>query len=59
MYDDLLSVYDKRDDFAFRIVNFPHMDSNIPIYIYISTGEIYLFVDRLQPTFLASQSTRI
>ena len=25
-----LSVYDKRDDFSFRIVNFPHMDSNIP-----------------------------
>ena len=24
------SVYDKRDDFDFRIVNFPHMDSNIP-----------------------------
>ena len=26
----LLTVYDKRDDFSFRIVNFPHMDSNIP-----------------------------
>ena len=26
----LISIYDKRDDFAFRIVNFPHMDSNIP-----------------------------
>ena len=25
-----LSVYDKRDDFSFRIVNFPHIDSNIP-----------------------------
>ena len=25
-----LSVYDKRDDFSFRIINFPHMDSNIP-----------------------------
>ena len=25
-----ISIYDKRDDFAFRIVNFPHMDSNIP-----------------------------
>ena len=24
------SIYDKRDDFTFRIVNFPHMDSNIP-----------------------------
>ena len=32
-----LSVYDKRDDFSFRIVNFPHMDSNIPAYgVYIS-----------------------
>ena len=25
-----ISIYDKRVDFAFRIVNFPHMDSNIP-----------------------------
>ena len=25
-----VSIYDKRDDFSFRIVNFPHMDSNIP-----------------------------
>ena len=25
-----LSIYDKRDDFRFRIVNFPHMDCNIP-----------------------------
>ena len=25
-----LSVYDKREDFSFRIVNFPHMDGNIP-----------------------------
>ena len=25
-----MSIYDKRDDFSFRIVNFPHMDSNIP-----------------------------
>ena len=25
-----LSTYNKRDDFAFRIMNFPHMDSNIP-----------------------------
>ena len=24
------SICDKRDDFTFRIVNFPHMDSNIP-----------------------------
>ena len=35
-----ISVYDKRDDFDFRIVNFPHMDSNIPanpVYgVYIS-----------------------
>ena len=26
----MLALYDKRDDFSFRIVNFPHMDSNIP-----------------------------
>ena len=25
-----ISIYDKRDDFTFLIVNFPHMDSNIP-----------------------------
>ena len=25
-----ISIYDKRDHFTFRIVNFPHMDSNIP-----------------------------
>ena len=25
-----ISIYDKRDYFTFRIVNFPHMDSNIP-----------------------------
>ena len=35
-----ISIYDKREDFAFRIVNFPHMDSNItanPAYgVYIS-----------------------
>ena len=24
------AVFDKRDDFNFHIVNFPHMDSNIP-----------------------------
>ena len=25
-----ISIYDKSDDFAFRVINFPHMDSNIP-----------------------------
>ena len=25
-----IRIYEKREDFAFRIVNFPHMDSNIP-----------------------------
>ena len=25
-----ISIYDKRDDLTFRIVNFPHMESNIP-----------------------------
>ena len=25
-----ISIYDKRDEFTIRIVNFPHMDSNIP-----------------------------
>ena len=35
-----ISIYDKRDDLTFRIVNFPHMDSNIPAHpaygVYIS-----------------------
>ena len=41
-----ISIYDKREDFAFRIFNFPHIDSSIPanpaygVYIIISTGEI-------------------
>ena len=35
-----ISTYDKRDDFAFGIVNFPHMGSNIPACLYISTGGI-------------------
>ena len=40
-----ISIYDKRDGFAFRIVSFPHMGSNIPAnpaygILYISTGEI-------------------
>ena len=25
-----IGIYDESDDFAFRIVNFPHIDSNIP-----------------------------
>ena len=25
-----ISVYDKREDFNFKIVNFPYLDSNIP-----------------------------
>ena len=25
-----MAVFDKRDGFSFHIVNFPHMDSNIP-----------------------------
>ena len=24
-------LYDKRDEFQFNIVNYPHMDSNIPM----------------------------
>ena len=33
-----ISIYDKRDDFTFWIVNLPHMDSNIPANpaVYIS-----------------------
>ena len=48
--DTNIKTCDKTEDFAFRIVNFPHMDSNIPAnpaygvyhtsYLYISTGEI-------------------
>ena len=40
-----LSVYNKRDDFSFRIVNFPYIDSNIPANpaygVYISQLMIY------------------
>ena len=55
-----ISVYDKRDDFSFRIVNFPHMDSNIPAKpaygVYISQLVRYArictskldFIDRLR-----------
>ena len=55
-----VSVYDKRDDFSFRIVNFPHMDSNIPAKpaygVYISQLVRYArictskldFIDRLR-----------
>ncbi len=27
----VLKIYDKRDDFSFKIVNYPFLDSNIPI----------------------------
>ena len=30
-----LSVYDRRDEFSFRIVNFPYIDSNIPYIDFI------------------------
>ena len=40
-----VSIYDKRDDFAFRILHFRYMDSNIPTKpaygVYISTGELW------------------
>ena len=41
-----ISVYDKREDINFKIVNFPYLDSNIPRpescvrRLHISTGEI-------------------
>ena len=25
-----MAIFDKRDRFSFHIINFPHMDSNIP-----------------------------
>ena len=55
-----ISIYDKREDFAFRIVNFPNMDSNIPTNpaygVYISQLVRYArictskvdFIDRLR-----------
>ena len=40
-----VSIYDNRGDFAFRILNFPHMDSNSPTKpaygVYVSTGELW------------------
>ena len=65
-----ISIYDKRDDFAFRIVNFPHMDSNIPANpaygVYISQLVRYArictskvdFINRLRGLSL-SQTTRL
>ena len=41
-----ISIYDKRDYFAFRIINFPHMDSNIPanpVYSVWETDNLLLF----------------
>ena len=41
-----ISIYDKRDYFAFRIINFPHMDSNIPanpVYSIWETDNLLLF----------------
>ena len=43
------SVYDKRDDFNFKIVNFPFMDSNIPAkpaygVLYISAGKNWSYM---------------
>ena len=26
----VMSLYDKRDDFPFRVQNYPHLDSNVP-----------------------------
>ena len=50
-----ISIYDKRDDFTFRIVNFSHMDSNIPAnpmsqlvrYARICTSKV-VFMNRLR-----------
>ena len=51
-----ISVYDKRDDFDFRIVNFPHMDSNIPANpaygIYISQLVRYARISTSKADFL-------
>ena len=65
-----ISIYDKRDDFAFRIVHFPHMDSNIPAnpaygfyisqlvrYARICTSKVD-FINRLRGLSL-SQTTRL
>ena len=37
------AVFDKRDDFNFHIVNFPHMDSNIATY-QTSLRSVYLTI---------------
>ena len=46
-----ISIYDESDHFAFRIVNFPHMDSNIPakkkiqltVFIYLNRWDMLEF----------------
>ena len=50
----LISIYNKRDDFTFRIVNFRHMDSNIsaiPAYgVYISQLVRYCKIPKISPS---------
>ena len=39
IHNDTVStkIYDKRDDFDFDIVNFPFLDVDVPLMVYIST----------------------
>ena len=66
-----ISIHDKREDFAFPIVNFPHRDSNIPANpaygVYISQLVRYArictskfdFINRIPWTFITSQTARL
>ena len=51
-----ISIYHKREDFAFRIVNFPHMGSNIPgnpaYGVYISQLVRYARICRSKVDFI-------
>jgi hypothetical protein len=38
-------IYDKRDDFNFKIINFPNMCSNIPASAAYSPGPVSCFSD--------------
>ena len=58
------AVFDKRDDFNFHIVNFPHMDSNIPskpacgVYI-LQLVRIGCICDNYESFFIAFSGQKI
>ena len=37
-------IYDKRDDFDFDIVNFPVLDGDVPLIVYMHVYIIYIYI---------------